>query len=331
MKQKIETITPDLAQKYLAFNSSNRPIRQRWVDTLAVMIRKGEWKLTHQGIAFDMNGRLVDGQHRLYAIVKAGVPVPMNVAHGLEDGSYRFIDGGLLRSWDDRIKLVNAISENKYIVRIVRAYARHALHDRLVNINVIEDLFLEHTEAFYVVGARFAREQSRSITQAPVGAAIASYAMKHGPKSAAFLDEFMRAYDHAKGSPALILRETLLRGTVRDAEAYWKTIAATRFYQRGETCEKIQAVIQDWQGNESGAAEDMRDKMSRATAVRMEKQIAEHGNFNSMTAKARAARGKKKVDGGAQAQANAGSGRGDAPRARAVHDRVAAKPATAVN
>ncbi len=42
-------------------------------------MREGHWDTTHQGIAIASDGTLVDGQHRLLAIVESGVTVRMNV------------------------------------------------------------------------------------------------------------------------------------------------------------------------------------------------------------------------------------------------------------
>src|SRR5262249_29433317 len=56
------------------------------------------WKLTHQGICFDANGFLIDGQHRLHAIVMAGKSVQMIVAHNRGAAFHDPIDRGRARS-----------------------------------------------------------------------------------------------------------------------------------------------------------------------------------------------------------------------------------------
>jgi len=42
-------------------------------------MKAGRWKLTHVGIAFDINNVLQDGQHRLWAVVFSGRTVEMSV------------------------------------------------------------------------------------------------------------------------------------------------------------------------------------------------------------------------------------------------------------
>jgi hypothetical protein len=50
--------------------------------------------VTHQGIAFDVNGVLVDGQHRLAAVVEADQPVEMTVFTEVPEGAFDVLDTG---------------------------------------------------------------------------------------------------------------------------------------------------------------------------------------------------------------------------------------------
>ena len=79
MRTTLETITPSIAAAWLARNMNNRRPNQRIIDELAAAITAGLWHTTHQGIAFDELGQLIDGQHRLLAIVKAGVAEPFEI------------------------------------------------------------------------------------------------------------------------------------------------------------------------------------------------------------------------------------------------------------
>lgn len=65
----IEDITPERAKVFLASNfARNRPVRRSRVERYKRLIADGDWRVTHQGIAFDKDGRLIDGQHRLTAL-----------------------------------------------------------------------------------------------------------------------------------------------------------------------------------------------------------------------------------------------------------------------
>jgi hypothetical protein len=73
VRSRVQTVTPKKAAEYLARNTANRPLAKRTVREFAQAMRRGEWLVTHQGIAFDTTGALVDGQHRLAAIIEADI------------------------------------------------------------------------------------------------------------------------------------------------------------------------------------------------------------------------------------------------------------------
>jgi hypothetical protein len=98
----LEVVTPKMAARWLAENNTlNRPMRSLWREYLARVITEGRWQVTHQGIAFNCDGTLLDGQHRLAAIVDAGKPVKMWVARGLPRPAMNGIDQGRNRTASD--------------------------------------------------------------------------------------------------------------------------------------------------------------------------------------------------------------------------------------
>lgn len=101
METQCMEITPELAKLMLFHNSHNRSVRSVKVDAIASAISKGNFDLTHQGIAFWTNGDLADGQHRLFAIVKANKSVKMLVTVGMKPTPN--VDGGTLRNEADRL------------------------------------------------------------------------------------------------------------------------------------------------------------------------------------------------------------------------------------
>lgn len=103
MTTMIMDITPAQATEFLRLNHANRPIRRSWVDRLTNIIERGEWMLTHQGIAITSDNRLLDGQHRLKAIVASGKTVKMNVAFDCDPETFTVIDGGVRRSISDQL------------------------------------------------------------------------------------------------------------------------------------------------------------------------------------------------------------------------------------
>ncbi|HEV8193129.1 MAG TPA: hypothetical protein VGP82_16835, partial [Ktedonobacterales bacterium] len=65
---EVRKITPALARELLKRNTNNRALRPAHVDMLRGTMQRGEWQVTHQGLAFADDGELLDGQHRLEAL-----------------------------------------------------------------------------------------------------------------------------------------------------------------------------------------------------------------------------------------------------------------------
>jgi hypothetical protein len=101
VRSRVQTITPAKAAAMLAANTSNRPLSKAVVRSFTDAIRRGEWMVTHQGIALDTDGVLIDGQHRLAAVVEADQPVDMLVMTGVDAGTFDVLDIGKRRNAAD--------------------------------------------------------------------------------------------------------------------------------------------------------------------------------------------------------------------------------------
>lgn len=100
----VETITPDIAEVWLKQNTHNREIRDQKVDKWAHAMSAGQWRLNGQTICFDPNGILVDGQHRLAAVVKSGVTIQSVVVRGINMETQITVDTHTPRSFGDVLK-----------------------------------------------------------------------------------------------------------------------------------------------------------------------------------------------------------------------------------
>lgn len=102
---RIVTVTPKMAEKWLDANTRNRSVRQHRVVMYAAIIRKNEWELTGDAIVIDEDGALLNGQHRLAAIVLADKAAQLLVLEGLPSKAQDVMDRGLARSMADALKL----------------------------------------------------------------------------------------------------------------------------------------------------------------------------------------------------------------------------------
>lgn len=98
-------VTPALAKEWLSNNNFNRPLKPRLVDKYVRQILAGNWQRTHQGIAFDAKGVVIDGQHRLHAIIQTGQSMPMLIFLNETQAAHESIDNGKTRSLLDVVRL----------------------------------------------------------------------------------------------------------------------------------------------------------------------------------------------------------------------------------
>jgi hypothetical protein len=101
-------VSPSLAQTWLNLEhpDNRHSSRQRVIDYSTTM-DAGKWNaLTAECLKFNVQGQLIDGAHRLRAVMAAGKTVTMLVAWGLPDEAYHALDQGRTRSklwWEDQM------------------------------------------------------------------------------------------------------------------------------------------------------------------------------------------------------------------------------------
>ena len=119
---ELQWISPDKARDYLATNVCNRACSKasvkRWSDTM----KAGAWKLSSDAIAFDWNGVLINGQHRLNALITTGATMPFLVAHNFPPESKNALDVGKKRSLHEILTIngypitINEVAICKFIM-----------------------------------------------------------------------------------------------------------------------------------------------------------------------------------------------------------------------
>lgn len=115
---ELQAITPEYARYLLDKNyENNRTVRHSVVKQYARDMKNGNWVVGLYDnqiapICISKSGTLLDGQHRLLAIIEANVPVMMFVQTGLSEDAYTVMDNGVKRSTAD----VMRNSQNAYVL-----------------------------------------------------------------------------------------------------------------------------------------------------------------------------------------------------------------------
>lgn len=207
MKTELTTITPEIAQEYLKRNTDNRPLRRSHVETLRQSFEREEYVTTHQGIAFDRDGILIDGQHRLAAIalMPPGFKIRMLVTTGLDrQSAFAVIDATQAkRSTSDALGITRELGEVSNFLAYIYSGTRHGATPAFVA------PFAEYARPEVEELIAFCAAKARTWSSAPVRAA-AVIQMKYGDK-----DYTMFTYDvivrsaYSDMTPAV---ESLYRG-----------------------------------------------------------------------------------------------------------------------
>lgn len=156
IKSSLEKVTPAIAAEWLMHNGSNRRLDERRVKVYENIIREGLWKVNGDAIRFDMEGNLIDGQHRLQAIVKSGQSVQTFVIRGLEKESFATIDNGKSRTAAD-VFYINGVKNSTIIPGILKTYEELKLGHRDTKSNITitnieaQKIYFEDTEFYGMV------------------------------------------------------------------------------------------------------------------------------------------------------------------------------------
>lgn len=102
-----QDVTPQMAHVWLTHNTNNyRKLSSANIKNLKAELTGGVWMATTQGVGFDTNGVLVDGQNRLTAILQTGITAEdMLVCYNLPEDAKFKIDVGRGRSIADHTQL----------------------------------------------------------------------------------------------------------------------------------------------------------------------------------------------------------------------------------
>jgi hypothetical protein len=103
MKSKEIQVTPAMAEKFLENQAPNRTLNNADVERYIRDMKSGRWRITGEPIKFDKRGRLMDGQHRLWACFLSGVTITVLSVTELEEDVMPLLDSGHSRSLADSL------------------------------------------------------------------------------------------------------------------------------------------------------------------------------------------------------------------------------------
>lgn len=101
----VRYVTPEQAAEWLSLNTANRKPSKTAVRRWARIMRANEWQLCPDAIAFDVDNVLINGQHRLMAVIESGTTQPFLVAKHFPNVSRQTCDIGKKRQLHEIITI----------------------------------------------------------------------------------------------------------------------------------------------------------------------------------------------------------------------------------
>lgn len=253
MDSKIEIITPEMAEKLMADNNGNRKISKAAVNTLASAITRGEWKLNGTPVVISKEGRVLDGQHRLMAIINSKEPISTFVVRGVSEDVFDTLDIGRKRTIADTLYIIGEKDVNVLAatIKIIKPYFEKGFRilgggSRITPIQA-EKFLLEHPDVRKSVA--YANCNKDEFDSLLVRSAIAAFhyifTKKNEQKGNEFMESFRTGANLDVGSPILALRRNLsLRAEGKDRKPRLKILLMVKAWNsfiKGEKINRLRA------------------------------------------------------------------------------------------
>ncbi|MDB5396943.1 MAG: hypothetical protein JWM91_4449 [Rhodospirillales bacterium] len=207
----VEIINPGLAMQYLSHNIGNRHVSRAHVEAIARDIAQGRWMFNAQPICFARDGRLLNGQHRLQAVILADRGIEVQVVRGLNEAAYATYDNHAKRRADlgNRLDSFGDRALAYAMANLLWKHERKTLSMRSAKATAaeIQQIISEHPRL--LVLRSFARKMGHLGRASVIG--YAAYVMERDDSVLAptFLAALENGSDQRPGHPVLALRAAL--------------------------------------------------------------------------------------------------------------------------
>jgi hypothetical protein len=121
LRFEVTMVSPDLASELLAkLHPNQRGPKQAKIAGMVADMKADRWHLTHQGVAIDVEGRVVDGQNKLIAVTRSGCTVPMVICYGIPLEALVVMDCGTARNAADAGRIAGVGVTNSALYAVAR-------------------------------------------------------------------------------------------------------------------------------------------------------------------------------------------------------------------
>ena len=246
MKTELREISPSTAKEMLKRNSNNRALNERHCMYLSRQMSDNKWLFDGQPIRFSEGGILLDGQHRLSAIVDSGTTQKLLVITGIKSEAFKVMDTGKVRSGADCFKIsgveyyADVAACAKMIINQARKRRSNSGDNKVTNTDLLEwyndnKIITDHIKRADVLKKQFSNILSRSY----IASLLFLFAQTSVTDSEVFISKLCSGLDVGIKSPIYVLRKKLIEDKMNTAKLPAKDklaliIKAWNFYRVGK-------------------------------------------------------------------------------------------------
>lgn len=250
-RYEVKMVTPKDAAVLLNQNNMNRSISMKRVQLYADEMRTGNWENNGEDILIADDGTLLNGQHRLRAVILSGCATIFGFKYGIPKHTFVTMDNGHARTTADYLG-IDGVHSASMVAAIAKMALQFERGDHLRRACSRREV-LEYAADHPLIGdmARLGRAvQDTDLTASPFATVL--FLASRTPRLIPQLTEFARRVGDGtmlhKGDPALALRDWAaverrrLRRTMPPQTCFMATARAWTAYAQGQSLRQIRIV-----------------------------------------------------------------------------------------
>jgi hypothetical protein len=235
-------ITPEIAEHILNAQPAQRPVNRVNLDRLKQDMLAGKFVRTHQGVAFDENGLLSDGQHRLLACRETGVTIeveaffnePRSLFSAYDKGTNRTLGTNLILSGlVDTKRIANSMASSLMFLWHYDSNRNPTFqHRQNFDFEVASKVTARHP----IVPVMVERVKNNRRVPFPIGFTSALFTLMYeadADKAEQFIHQCLSGELISKGDPAYTVRESILGVSQSQIERAYKIARAWNAFYEG--------------------------------------------------------------------------------------------------
>ena len=199
-KVSIVIMLKGMADELLEHNTANRGKSKAFAQEFSAELISGNVELINDAVCIDTKYRMINGQGRLEACSKTGVPFPVLVAEGLSLTSFAKMDSGRKRTAAHTLA-AKKIEPSRTLARIIgyTDQLKRGNTKRMIDSSNIVETYYQHSEEYQYAAKIYAKIVKHKATPAisAVASAMCLVYEKTGDKKG--IDQFIRYLCDAAG------------------------------------------------------------------------------------------------------------------------------------